>query len=52
MSAAELASTPPIDYLRPIIADGDTGHGGLTAVMKVSTVFLPGTKFELLTIPN
>ena len=26
---------PPIDFLRPIIADGDTGHGGLTAVMKL-----------------
>jgi hypothetical protein len=36
MSASELANTPPIDYLRPIVADGDTGHGGLTAVMKVS----------------
>ena len=36
MSEAELASTPVIDYFRPIVADGDTGHGGLTAVMKVS----------------
>lgn len=24
-----------INYFRPIIADGDTGHGGLTACMKV-----------------
>ncbi|CAE6436561.1 unnamed protein product [Rhizoctonia solani] len=34
LSEAELANTPYIDYLRPLIADGDTGHGGLTAVMK------------------
>ncbi|EKX40115.1 hypothetical protein GUITHDRAFT_96465 [Guillardia theta CCMP2712] len=25
-----------IDYLRPIIADGDTGHGGMTAVMRLT----------------
>ncbi|KAL9089208.1 MAG: hypothetical protein Q9159_002679 [Coniocarpon cinnabarinum] len=31
--------TPYIDYLRPIIADGDTGHGGLTAVMKLAKLF-------------
>lgn len=24
---------PRTDYLRPIIADGDTGHGGLSTVM-------------------
>ena len=28
-----------IDYMRPIIADGDTGHGGLTAVMKLAKLF-------------
>lgn len=28
-----------VDYLRPIIADGDTGHGGLTAVMKLAKLF-------------
>ncbi|ODV91264.1 hypothetical protein CANCADRAFT_2976 [Tortispora caseinolytica NRRL Y-17796] len=27
------------DYLRPIIADADTGHGGLTAVMKLAKLF-------------
>lgn len=27
MSASDLNQTPPVDYLRPIIADGDTGHG-------------------------
>jgi isocitrate lyase len=31
--------TPYIDYLRPIIADGDTGHGGLTAVVKLAKLF-------------
>lgn len=29
-----------IDYLRPIIADADTGHGGLTAVMKLTKLFI------------
>ncbi|MCJ1311566.1 hypothetical protein MMC25_005239 [Agyrium rufum] len=28
--------TPYIDYLRPIVADGDTGHGGLSAVLKLA----------------
>lgn len=28
-----------IDYLRPIIADGDTGHGGLSSVMKLAKAF-------------
>jgi len=28
------------DYLVPIIADGDTGHGGLTAVMKLTKMFI------------
>ncbi|KAB8075625.1 isocitrate lyase [Aspergillus leporis] len=32
-------STPYVDYLRPIIADGDTGHGGLTAVLKLAKLF-------------
>ncbi|KAK0667801.1 putative mitochondrial isocitrate lyase [Cercophora samala] len=39
MSAEERAKTPYTDYLRPIIADGDTGHGGLTAVMKLAKLF-------------
>ncbi|KAH8820967.1 isocitrate lyase-like protein [Xylogone sp. PMI_703] len=29
-----------VDYLRPIIADADTGHGGLTAVMKLTKLFI------------
>jgi isocitrate lyase len=30
----------PVDYLRPIIADGDTGHGGLTAVMRLTKMMI------------
>eukprot|EP00475_Leptophrys_vorax_P003076 TRINITY_DN1178_c0_g1_i1.p1 TRINITY_DN1178_c0_g1~~TRINITY_DN1178_c0_g1_i1.p1 ORF type:complete len:547 (+),score=143.35 TRINITY_DN1178_c0_g1_i1:123-1763(+) len=40
MSPAERASTPAIDFYRPIIADGDTGHGGLTAVMRLTKMFI------------
>lgn len=44
----ERLSTPPadraklanIDYLRPIVADADTGHGGLTAIMKLTKLFV------------
>jgi len=39
MSKEKRAETPYIDYLRPIVADGDTGHGGLTAVMKLAKLF-------------
>ena len=31
---------PKVDYLTPIVADGDTGHGGLSAVMKLTKLFL------------
>ncbi|KIJ26671.1 hypothetical protein M422DRAFT_55409 [Sphaerobolus stellatus SS14] len=31
---------PPIDYLRPIVADADTGHGGLSAVIKLTKMFI------------
>ncbi len=34
---AKVANT---DFLRPIIADADTGHGGLTAVMKLTKLFI------------
>ncbi|KAG5638248.1 Isocitrate lyase [Sphagnurus paluster] len=40
MSDAELAKTPVVDYLRPIVADADTGHGGLTAIMKLTKMFV------------
>lgn len=39
MTAEERKKTPYIDYLRPIIADGDTGHGGLSAVLKLAKLF-------------
>ncbi|KAK5131720.1 hypothetical protein LTR08_000609 [Meristemomyces frigidus] len=39
LSPSQRASTPYIDYLRPIIADGDTGHGGLSAVLKLAKLF-------------
>ncbi|KAF7972167.1 hypothetical protein HWV62_18734 [Athelia sp. TMB] len=35
----ERAKMEYIDYLRPIIADADTGHGGLSAVMKLAKLF-------------
>lgn len=35
MSLEEKIATPAVDYLRPIIADGDTGFGGITSVMKL-----------------
>jgi len=40
LSDADLARTPQIDYLRPIVADADTGHGGITAVMKLTKLFV------------
>jgi len=29
-----------VDYLRPIVADGDTGHGGMTAVMRLTKLMV------------
>jgi len=40
MSPEEAKAAKKIDYLRPIIADGDTGHGGLSAVMKLTKMFI------------
>lgn len=37
---SELSATAYVDYLRPIVADADTGHGGLTAVMKLTKLFV------------
>ncbi|KAK9716938.1 isocitrate lyase 1 [Basidiobolus ranarum] len=34
------ATMEEFDYLRPIIADADTGHGGITAVMKLAKMFV------------
>eukprot|EP00441_Pelagodinium_beii_P038975 CAMPEP_0197647340 /NCGR_PEP_ID=MMETSP1338-20131121/24971_1 /TAXON_ID=43686 ORGANISM="Pelagodinium beii, Strain RCC1491" /NCGR_SAMPLE_ID=MMETSP1338 /ASSEMBLY_ACC=CAM_ASM_000754 /LENGTH=544 /DNA_ID=CAMNT_0043221113 /DNA_START=66 /DNA_END=1700 /DNA_ORIENTATION=+ len=39
-TAEERAKTPPVDYMNPIIADADTGHGGLTATMKLAKMFV------------
>ncbi|KAI1635538.1 isocitrate lyase [Biscogniauxia mediterranea] len=39
MTAEERKQTPYVDYLRPIVADGDTGHGGLSAVLKLAKLF-------------
>ncbi|KAL8959981.1 MAG: hypothetical protein Q9183_005544 [Haloplaca sp. 2 TL-2023] len=39
MSADQRRDTQYVDYLRPIIADGDTGHGGLSAVLKLAKLF-------------
>ncbi|KAF8482071.1 isocitrate lyase [Russula ochroleuca] len=38
-SPQEREKMPYIDYLRPIIADADTGHGGTSAVMKLVKLF-------------
>ncbi|KAJ1937433.1 isocitrate lyase 1 [Kickxella alabastrina] len=38
--ASERADLPFIDFLRPIIADADTGHGGITANMKLAKMFV------------
>ena len=35
MTHEQRLKTPVVDYLRPIIADGDTGFGGVTSVMKM-----------------
>ncbi|CAK9005257.1 unnamed protein product [Durusdinium trenchii] len=40
MSPADRAAAPAVDYLNPIIADADTGHGGITATMKLAKMFI------------
>ncbi|KAG2218046.1 hypothetical protein INT45_011927 [Circinella minor] len=40
MTPEERKKTPYVDYLRPIIADADTGHGGVTATMKLAKMFV------------
>ena len=40
MKPEELASTPKVDYLRPIIADADAGFGGITTIMKLTKLFI------------
>lgn len=40
VSPSERSKLNNFDYLRPIIADADTGHGGLTAIMKLTKLFI------------
>merc|ERR1719359_1676342 len=40
MSPEDRAKSSPVDYMNPIIADADTGHGGLTATMKLCKMFI------------
>ena len=40
LSRDQRAKSPYIDYLRPIIADADTGHGVLTAIIKLTKLFI------------
>merc|ERR1711939_289940 len=40
LSSPDKSKAPNIDFLRPLIADADTGHGGLTAVMKLTKLFV------------
>merc|ERR1740130_2376918 len=40
MTAEQRVKTPVVDFLNPIIADADTGHGGITATMKLTKMFI------------
>ncbi|QPG75134.1 isocitrate lyase 1 [Brettanomyces nanus] len=40
VSKEERAKMPYIDFMRPIIADADTGHGGTTAIFKLTKMFI------------
>merc|ERR1719429_913727 len=40
MTTEQCAKTPAVNYFNPIIADADTGHGGLTATMKLTKMFI------------
>jgi len=40
MSPEDRAKVPVVDYMNPIIADADTGHGGITATMKLAKMFI------------
>jgi isocitrate lyase len=47
MTQDQRAATIAVDYLRPIIADGDTGHGGLTSVMKLVKVLVVAAHWQV-----
>lgn len=40
LTSEQRNKSPYTDFLRPIIADADSGHGGLTAVMKLAKMFV------------
>merc|ERR1719359_2398256 len=40
LTAEERKAKPPVDYFNPIVADADTGRGGLTATMKLAKMFI------------
>ena len=40
MTPEQRIAQKPVDYFAPIIADADTGHGGTTAVMKLTKMFV------------
>jgi len=40
VSKEQRAKLPYVDFLRPIIADADTGHGGITAIIKLTKMFV------------
>lgn len=40
LSPKEREAVPFTDFLRPIIADADTGHGGITANLKLAKMFV------------
>lgn len=40
LTKSQRAQTPYIDFLRPIVADADTGHGGTTAIIKLVKMFI------------
>lgn len=40
LTKEERAKSPYTDFLRPIVADADTGHGGVTAILKLTKLFI------------
>ena len=40
MTAEQREKIPAHDHLAPIIADADTGFGGITSVMKLTKLFI------------
>lgn len=40
MTKEQRAQTPYVDFLNPIIADADTGFGGIGAVTKLAKMFV------------